>query len=251
MSEPTLYGLCELARELGLPESTTRYYRDVFATHVPSVGFGRKRRYPEETLSVLRFIAEAFSTGRTREEIERALSDGAAPDPQDTAAVPQPFSLPQRPADLESRTHTGVSADREQRELMWQMIHELSRFGDAIERQHNILTEIVEHVFRGADRRLPAANDGDELESVVDAEIVTELAEPETRPHLDDSLPAGREDVEELRKALEAERDLVSRLRQSKLDLERRAAAAEAKLEQTHEQAPSLLRRLLERDRDR
>lgn len=54
MSEPVVYGLCELARELGLPESTTRYYRDVFATHVPSVGRGRKRRYPEEAVAVLR-----------------------------------------------------------------------------------------------------------------------------------------------------------------------------------------------------
>jgi hypothetical protein len=55
--------------------------------------------------------------------------------------------------------------------------------------------------------------------------------------------------VEALRKALETERDLVRRLRQSKLDLERRAAAAEAELEQTQEQEPNLLRRFFDRNR--
>jgi hypothetical protein len=58
-------------------------------------------------------------------------------------------------------------------------------------------------------------------------------------------------DVEALRKALETERDLVNRLRQSKLELERRAASAEAELEQTHDQEPGLLRRIFERDRGR
>ena len=75
MSDTTLYGLCELARELNLPESTTRYYRDVFSPYVPSVGSGRRRRYPEEALTVLRFIADAFAVGRTRDEIREALEN--------------------------------------------------------------------------------------------------------------------------------------------------------------------------------
>ena len=42
---------------------------------------------------------------------------------------------------------------------------------------------------------------------------------------------------------------LVEKLRQSKLGLERRAAAAEAELEATHEHEPRLLRRLFDLNR--
>jgi DNA-binding transcriptional MerR regulator len=241
MSDPTLYGLCELARELGLPESTTRYYRDVFAPFVPSVGLGRRRRYPEEALATLRFIARAFAEGRTRDEIARVLAEGGATQAEtaDTADASSNFATPHARADQVMTSL--IDGEREQRELMWQMIRELSRFGDAIERQHYILSELVEHVFHGADRQLPSAGNGDSIETVVDADIVSEA--------VDQDLPSSHADVEALRKALEVERDLVERLRQSKLDLERRAAAAEAELEYAQEQEPSLLRRLFDRNR--
>lgn len=227
MSERKLYGLCELARALELPESTTRYYRDVFAPHVPVVGTGRKRRYPEEALPVLRFIVDAFANGWTREEIKTALSNGSAPQYPVEEEVGPPFRPVPPPMRDDRVTTSLIEGEREQRELMWRMIRELSRFGDAIERQHYILSELVEHVFHDAGRCLPAAGNGDGTETVVDA------------------------DVEALKEALEAERDLVNRLRQSKLEIERRAASAEAELERTREQAPGLLRRLFERDRGR
>jgi hypothetical protein len=84
----------------------------------------------------------------------------------------------------------------------------------------------------------------------VDAEVVTELEKEEVRTDDPDSLPP-HGDVEALRKALEAERELVERLRQSKLDLERRAAAAESELEESQGQEPSLLRRLFDKGRTR
>ena len=242
MSEQTLYGLCELARELGLPESTTRYYRDVFAPFVPSVGMGRRRRYPDEALSILRFIAGAFAEGRTREEITRVLADGVTPSAAepDTADLNINFTPP--PSKSDPVMTSLIDGEREQRELMWQMIRELSRFGDAIERQHYILSELVEHVFHGADRQLPAAANGDAIETVVEAELVSEVDEQEdssTQP-----------DVQALRKALETERDLVESLRQSKLVLVRRAAVSEAELEHTQDLEPSLFRRLFDRNRD-
>lgn len=52
--------------------------------------------------------------------------------------------------------------------------------------------------------------------------------------------------MSQLRDELEAERALVERLREAKLQLEHRAADAEAALEETHrEKRPSVIRRLL------
>jgi DNA-binding transcriptional MerR regulator len=250
MSEATLYGLCELARELRLPESTTRYYRDVFASYVPSVGFGRRRRYPEAALSVLRFVADAFASGRTRDEIAVALENGAAPGDGDSRIGPAEIAFPTRDEKPVRVLASLIDGEREQRELMWQMIRELSRFGDAIERQHQILSELVEHVFHSATRQLPAPGNGDELETVVDAEVMLE-AEPPDRDTVAEGHQSCRDDMTALREALETERDLVKRLRQSKLELERRAAAAESELAQARDLEPSLLRRLFERDRGR
>lgn len=250
MSETTLYGLCELARELNLPESTARYYRDVFSPFVPSVGVGRRRRYPVEAVTVLRFIAEAFAGGRTRDEIRDALTNGGAPQNQTvegTGPAHEPFTSSTRSDQV---TASLIEGEREQRELMWQMIRELSRFGDAIERQHYILSELVDHVFHKADRQLPSVGDDSGMETVVDAEVVVD-SEEDVEETTDVVTPVSQPDVEALRQALETERDLVNRLRQSKLELERRAATAEAELANTNDQEPGLLRRLFERDRGR
>jgi DNA-binding transcriptional MerR regulator len=250
MNDTTLYGLCELARELNLPESTTRYYRDVFSPYVPSVGSGRRRRYPEKALTVLRFIADAFAVGRTRDEIREALTNGGAqqnPTVEGTEPAHEPFTASKRSDQV---TASLIEGEREQRELMWQMIRELSRFGDAIERQHHILSELVDHVFHNADRQLPSVSSESSIENVVDADVVLD-SEDDVEEISDNVSPVSQPDVEALRKALETERDLVNKLRQSKLELERRAASAESELENKHEQEPGLLRRLFERDRGR
>jgi DNA-binding transcriptional MerR regulator len=78
MSEEPLFTLRELADRLSLPESTVRYYRDAFLDHIPSVGTGRRRRYPEPALAVLRTIARGYASGRTRAEI-LGLVEGVAP----------------------------------------------------------------------------------------------------------------------------------------------------------------------------
>ena len=75
MGSPRLYSLRELARALGLPESTVRYYRDQFAAHIPSTGNGRGRRYPARTLKVLRTIAQGYACHESRETIERRLAN--------------------------------------------------------------------------------------------------------------------------------------------------------------------------------
>ena len=57
--------------------------------------------------------------------------------------------------------------------------------------------------------------------------------------------PVGDADLDHLRAELEAERALVEKLRESKLQLEHRAADAEAALEDRGKRRPSVIRRLL------
>ncbi|MCX2726797.1 site-specific integrase [Thermomicrobium sp. 4228-Ro] len=74
-----LLTLTEIARRLGLPETTVRYYRDRFAPYLPAVGSGRARRYPQQTVERLRWIVEQLRAGASPHEIEAQLRS-APPD---------------------------------------------------------------------------------------------------------------------------------------------------------------------------
>ncbi|MCC8194002.1 MAG: helix-turn-helix domain-containing protein [Deltaproteobacteria bacterium] len=71
--EPELLTIAELARNLDLPESTTRYYCNRFAEHLPSVGEGRRRRFKPEALDVLRTIAETMRRDKNAYAVDLAL----------------------------------------------------------------------------------------------------------------------------------------------------------------------------------
>lgn len=70
-----LMTIAEVAKELKIPESTARYYRDNFMDFIPYVGEGRKKRYRPETVDVLRFIADGFKRKLTASEIEDGLGE--------------------------------------------------------------------------------------------------------------------------------------------------------------------------------
>lgn len=84
-TEPTLLTIAELARNLDLPESTTRYYCNRFAAHLPSVGEGRRRRYKPEALEKLRTIAATMRRDKNAYAVDLALrneeGDPSAPAP--------------------------------------------------------------------------------------------------------------------------------------------------------------------------
>lgn len=226
----TLHTLREIASTLGLPESTVRYYRDAFSSYVPTVGRGRRRRYPPAAIDVLRRIADLFAEGRTRDGVGAALSDGAH-EPRDAQVT------------LSERTRTGGAAgdgvlthdevvallfdgERERRDVMWQMVREIVRLGETVERQHAILAGIFERVVDGERRALPAGG--------------AVAPSPELARELEQELGT-------LREELARERELVERLRTSKLTLERRAAEAEARLDERAAASGSVLARLLSR----
>lgn len=65
----------ELAGLIAVPESTLRLYRDEFDDLIPCTGQGRKRRYTEDGIAVLRRIVawkrEGWASGRIRDALAR------------------------------------------------------------------------------------------------------------------------------------------------------------------------------------
>ena len=90
-SEQQLLTIAELARSLALPESTTRYYCNRFAAHLPSVGEGRRRRYLPEALETLKTVAQTMRRNKNAFAVDLLFRDqkhapGGEP-------APAPFSL--------------------------------------------------------------------------------------------------------------------------------------------------------------
>ena len=215
-----LFTLRAIARKLDLPESTVRYYRDVFAPFVPTNGRGRRRRYPAEALPLFRLIADGFAENRTRDQIAAVLAEQTGGD------LPAPVALPPvvrhaawtRTDDDSSRELLAIVLDgeRERREVTWQMAREIVRLGEAIERQQVVLGELAGQIQGRADRTLPPPP-----------------AEP---PPGSDNGTGLDEELQSLREELDRERELVDRLRRSKLKMEQRAAEAEEALAEANEQ---------------
>jgi hypothetical protein len=203
-----LLTLRAIAHALGLPESTVRFYRDAFAEFLPVEGRGRRRRHPATVLPLFTLIAEGFAANWSRDDIRTALAGraevNAPPRLTDSPVEPQaPAAVVRRaspPAD--DALALVLEGERDRREAVWHMAREIVRLGDAVERQHAVLHEIARHLERRVPM-LPAA-----------------AGEP----------PGDAPELDALRAELARERELVERLRRSKLDIERRAAEAETAL---------------------
>lgn len=74
MNASQLLTIAEIAKILGIPESTARFYRNRFEMFIPSVGSGRNKRYRPEAVDVIRYIAEAYKRNEPQWQIEEALS---------------------------------------------------------------------------------------------------------------------------------------------------------------------------------
>lgn len=69
--------LREIGRRLGIPPSTVVYYKDRFARFFPAAGgAGRRRRYPADSMDLIRRIREMFEKNWSAEQIEQELSAG-------------------------------------------------------------------------------------------------------------------------------------------------------------------------------
>lgn len=241
MDGPT-FTLREIAREMNLPESTIRYYRDSFALYIPAVGLGRRRRYPAAALDLFRIIAEGYSQNWTREDIEARLGEISPPAASQSQPLARPGNAlrlhrqtPVSPRPTEELVATLLDEERERRDVMWQLAREIVRMGEVLERQQLALMQITQHLDWGS-RALPP---------------IPGLPVPytgERAPAVPDESALASE-LQGLREELQRERELVERLRRSKLEIERRATAAESELEHRAE-SPEMgaLRRFLSKD---
>jgi DNA-binding transcriptional MerR regulator len=293
MTDEQLLTVRQLAEALNLPESTVRYYRDAFFDYIPSVGTGRRRRYPHEAVAVLRSIADNYAAGRPRHQIVAGMTGRGTTGP----ALALSAEKPSRAMPLEDVTNLDLLAaildgEREQRDALWQMAKEIVRLTDVLEGQDKVLTEIADHAGvtdlpalgrpgpvaalsapaqpASPPPGLPAPPPAPPFASPpaaappppTPAPAPAPPAEARARPEpvlkdgpsgpafaergLQSASPAPQRDMDRLRDELESERALVERLRESKLQLEHRAADAEAALEEKHrEKRPSVIRRLL------
>jgi len=265
MPDEALLTLRHMAQELGLPESTARYYRDAYLDHIPSVGTGRRRRYPREAVSVLRSIARSYAAGRSRPDIVAALGrSGTLPPATAAIAVSEPKARALEEVSNLDLLAAILDGEREQRDALWQMAKEIVRLTDVLQGQDKVLVGIAD---RAGIAVAPAALGGAAPTASLGAG--TPAADPDaaasspprrtpefTPPPLEafpataataGLAPAGapRSDIENLKAELEAERALVERLRVAKLDIEHRAADAEAALAEQRPRRSSVIGRIL------
>ncbi len=265
MSDETLLTLRQISQELKLPESTVRYYRDLFSAYLPTVGMGRRRRYPVNAVPVFRHIASGYANGKSKEEIESALSLATA---ESVEAEPV-LGFGASTDGGEEPVSRYLEGEQDRRDAMWQMAREIVRLGETIDRQGVMIGNLAKQLADQANRTLPSTTTEpisqpspaplDEPGSAqVEAEKSSvETATPETvaaetlrgkskdSPPSSPQTPSGDAPSEEdegtvdelsaLKEELARERDLVERLRKSKLDIERRAADAESRLGYTAE----------------
>ena len=248
MPDEPLLTLRELAAQLDLPESTVRYYRDAFLDFVPSVGTGRRRRYPPQATAVLRHIAAGYALGRARAEIAGGLQQDV---PGTTGGVAVTPAQPAAPRSMEDVTNLDLLAaildgEREQRDALWQMAKEIVRLTEVLERQDGVLTGIADQagVIVAGERPLSLAAGAAAPPPAAPLPAAAPPAPAAAPP--DQPAPArDPSDVAQLRAELEAERALVERLREAKLHIEHRAADAEAALAEQRTRRSSVIKRLL------
>lgn len=68
-----MYTFKQAAELAGLHENTARTYRDKFLEFFSCTREGRRRRYPEEAVAILRLISEKVSQNLTQEQIKVEL----------------------------------------------------------------------------------------------------------------------------------------------------------------------------------
>lgn len=68
-----MYTFKQAAELAGLHENTARTYRDRFLEFFTCTGEGRRRRYPDEAVDILKLISEKVSQNLTQEQIQVEL----------------------------------------------------------------------------------------------------------------------------------------------------------------------------------
>ncbi len=126
-----------------------------------------------------------------------------------------------------------LDREEEQRRMLWQMAEDISRLGAAIQHQHHMLTDLIQHILQQPDRQLHSSARADEppqaaspaAPSSASAQSVPPNESVATKADADAALVL-QEELQQLRDALAQEQELVDRLRRR--EAEDKSAAKEA-----------------------
>lgn len=153
-----MYTIKAMAQEIGVGESTVRFWRDRHKDFIPHTGKGRKRRYPEEALETLRFIAECSAEGKSAAEVEEALNRKCRviEIPSQNAAVYTAEQQPQPEAPPEGSTFLVSAMKKTISQGLAMLLEKLSPLGrlEGIERELRRSNEIQERIISQQDRKM-------------------------------------------------------------------------------------------------
>ncbi len=219
----------EISRRTDLPESTLRYYRDVFPDCIPTIGHGRRRRHPESAIPVFRRISRLFDLGASRGIVRRELRRAA--EAEEDVGVETGSEAERGQALARSfQGGYGVIGGSDLEELLAAM---LARDRELVS-MHRELLQVMEGVVRamtfmgsgaGGSPDRPASGavfnrQGISAEGSRIGEIDAEELEAEVSGGVSQQL-------DRLKQDLARERETVERLRHARLELERRLRTLE------------------------
>lgn len=88
-----LLSIKDISQELGIPQSTLRYYRDLFLDYLPAMGEGKKKRFYPEAVEVFQTIAKCMHQNKNADDIANELDSRFTrfieiePEPQESSAT--------------------------------------------------------------------------------------------------------------------------------------------------------------------
>ncbi len=88
-----LLSIKDISQELGIPQSTLRYYRDLFLDYLPALGEGKKKRFYPEAVEVFQAIAKCMHQNKNADDIANELDSRFTrfieidPEPQESSAT--------------------------------------------------------------------------------------------------------------------------------------------------------------------
>lgn len=69
-----LLSIKDISQEIGIPQSTLRYYRDLFMDYLPATGEGKKKRFYPEAVEVFQAIAKGMHQNKNADDIAHDLN---------------------------------------------------------------------------------------------------------------------------------------------------------------------------------
>ena len=70
-----LLSIKDISQEIGIPQSTLRYYRDLFMDFLPATGEGKKKRFYPEAVTVFQAIAKGMHQNKNADDIAKDLNN--------------------------------------------------------------------------------------------------------------------------------------------------------------------------------